>query len=87
VAAKFFPRPWLTAATAESLTAAQARQARETAAPLIPSLIAYANDPANAGGFDEAALKAGFTELAALSDGQVRAILRVLAVVTDSVYA
>lgn len=84
--AKFFPGPWKAAATSESLTAAKAKQARDVAGPLIPSLIAYANDPAHAGGFDEATLKAGFTELAALDDAQVRAIMRVLATLTDAVF-
>lgn len=84
--ARIFPGPWKAAATAESLSAAQARQMRAVVAPLLRSLLLWTDDPAQAQGFDDTALKAAFTELAALSDPQLHAAMRIVAGLTDAVY-
>ncbi len=84
--ANVFPSAFKTAAQAEGLTAAQAKTLRDVLAPLLQSVVAWATDPAQAQGFNDAALKAGFTELQALSDAQLHAAMRIVAGLTDAVY-
>lgn len=77
--------PWVAAATAEGLTAAQAKAARNAVVGDLRSIILWAQDPAQAG-VDEAGMKAGWPQLEPLSDAQVRMIMRVIADFTDGLF-
>ena len=77
--------PWVAAATAEGLTAAQAKAARNAVVGDFRSIIRWAQEPAQAG-VDEAGFKAAWPNMAGLSDAQVRMIMRVSADLTDGLF-
>lgn len=77
---------WQAAATAENLTATQAKLAAAAAQPIMGAMQNWLTDPAQLGGADEAMFRAAWTELAGLTDPQLRAVMRTLAALSDATF-
>lgn len=84
--AKVFPRTVKDALTAESVTGRAAQQVRDLAGPLLASIVLWADDPKQAGGFGEKELKSAFPDLSPLSDAQTRALLRIVSDIAGGIF-